>query len=312
MAWVLLGVAFLALVPSTGLTLSPGAAPSATRVLFYELQRDRRKNALLRSVSDMATLESRRFILHYDEELDAAWAPAVLECADGAREAVSRRMGWSVLGAEEKKAHIILYPDYEPLAKQFGGASFRALGAYWCEVIQLLSPRVWLGPAPSQGAARLFWTNGPLVHEYTHYVLDQLIPAGNYPRWLSEGLAQYVEYKETGYVWLDEANVIKPPVRSAVLYSLEELQRGFDSLPNTALAYRQAFLLTAYLEDSVGWTGINQFLFRLANLESFAQALQAVTGLSPAEFEQGWLDWLDLTLGRPPLGLSPGEEGSFN
>lgn len=290
----------------------PDGPVPAARAVLYDLHLSARRALLLASVKEMSTAETRRFVVHY-EAADASWVPVILECADGSWEAVARRLGWTPLTAEGERVHIIIYPDPTPLERQFGPeAGFRALGAYWCGVIQLLSPRVWLSPEPSTGSARAFWAEGPFVHEYTHYVLDRLIPYGNYPRWLSEGLAQYVEHKETGYVWLDETNTIRPPVREAGLYRLIDLQRSFDRLPNTALAYRQAFLLVAYLEDTVGWSGINGLLRRLARLERFEAALQAVTGLTLSELEENWLEWLDLSLGWESGGRPTGKEGPAN
>ena len=43
-----------------------------------------------------------------------------------------------------------------------------------------------------------YFKEGPMVHEYTHLVVDELT-GGNYSRWFTEGVAQYVEQQVTGY-----------------------------------------------------------------------------------------------------------------
>lgn len=276
--------------------------------LVYSWQQQLRQRELLAPFKNLSELRSEHFVVRYNGSLDAAWAPAVLDCAEAAREAVMRRLGWSPRGAADSgRVTILLYPDYASLGKQFGSRSgFRALGAYWGGVIQAVTPRLWLGDEPPVDAGRQLWTQGPFVHEYTHLLLDRLVAGGNYPRWLSEGLAQYVEYRETGYLWLEVENTIRLPVAPATLYSLSELQRGFDGLENTALAYREAFLLVAYLEGTYGADTVNLLLKGLAGGETFYRALRETTGLAAVDFESGWHRWLDQNLAR--YSVSTGEE----
>jgi hypothetical protein len=266
---------------------------------IYDWRCARRRARLIADFPGKDVAESPHFVLHYDESLDGAWAPVVLACAERAQQVVSRRLGWSPAGVERKeKVPILLHPTRTSLDRQFASrGGLQAVGAYWCGVVQVLSPRLWLAEEPGPATVGVLWTDGPLVHEYTHYVLDMLVPAGNYPRWFSEGLAQYVEYKETGYLWLGRG------VSAGLLpggeggegsfYSLSELGRDFDGLENTAVAYREAFLLTAYLVDhSVGWDGLGALVGEMARGRPFEAALEKVTGLSLEEFESRWLEWL--------------------
>lgn len=313
-------------------SLIPGPAGfSAVGGLVYDWQTQLRQRSLTARFDGLASAESTHFVVRFDPDLDWAWVPVVLECAEGAREAVARRLGWSPFSVArgkaaggaaggavagegaaaneqgEEKVLILLYPDDASLDTQFGARpGFRAMGAYWCGVIQVLSPRLWLAERPPVDATRQFWNQGPLVHEYTHYLLDRLIPRGNYPRWLSEGLAQYVEYRESGYLWLDPENTITAPVAGAALYSLADLGRGFDRLENTALAYREAFLLVTYLEEVYGPGQVNLVLKGMAGGEAFETTLRRVTGLTPDELEKSWLRWLDENLTRYSVGA--GEE----
>jgi len=297
LACILLGLAFFAVVPGLG-----GTTPAANRI--YSWQRSLRQRSLVAAFEGRATAESVHFVLYYDEVRDGSWAVATLESAEAARESALARLGstplsLSVSGVDPGRTTILLYPDYASLDRQFGSRTgFQAIGAYWGGVIQLLSPRLWLdAQAPSDAEARLA-IKGPVVHEYTHYLLDRIVPGGNYPRWLSEGLAQYVEYQETGYLWLEPGNRLWRPVRPESLYSLADLT-DFDSLENTALAYRQAFLLVSYLAESRG-DGVGRLLGRLGRGDSFGAALERVTGLRATDWERSWIRWLDLNLERYP------------
>lgn len=169
----------------------------------------------------------------------------------------------------------------------FLGARYGAntLGAYWRGVIWVLSPREWLDLG-SPGWERWFEVEGPVVHEVAHQVLDERA-AGNLPGWWDEGVAQYAEYRRTGYQWIDETNRLDGEV-----YGLADLLDRFDTLPNEALAYRQAFLLVRYLVEAHGGDVIPRINDRLAAGQSGRDALAAVTGLAPGRLEQAWRAWL--------------------
>ena len=87
---------------------------------------------------------------------------------------------------------ILIYPDRVSLNRIFGwGNDESAMGVYWAGVIRILSPRSgWkicrlttTTGVPGQGPM------GPRIHSPA----GGLQTAGNYPRWLTEGLAQYAE-----------------------------------------------------------------------------------------------------------------------
>ena len=255
-------------------------------------------------------LESAHFVLHYDASVDAAWAPGVLAAAEAAREAAGRVTGLADVGtggepgsrADRGKVTILLYPDYASLGGEFTSRSgFRALGAYWGGVIQVLSPRLWLQPAAADGGAQRVAEEGLLVHEYSHLLLDRSVPGGNYPRWLSEGLAQYAEYRTDGYLWVEPGNF-------SPVYSLADLNRRFDGLDNPAAAYREAFLLVAYLEDAFGPEKLAALVDALAAGYPFDDALRRSTGLTSAGLEDGWLRWLTQNL--PRYSAVPGKEAT--
>lgn len=303
MAWLLLALFLLdAFLLAAGAPLAPSVGrllPGRGAAGFHRLEQRWREWTLLRRFKGAARAESDHFVVYYDPSFDAGWAPVILDSAEEARVVAERELGWSPRPGAGGKVAILVYPGYTPLDQQFG-SGFRALGAYWGGVIELLSPRVWLDADPTTYEARESGARGPLVHEYTHYLLDLAIPGGNYPRWLSEGLAQYVEYKVTGYLWLEDANVIARPVRlrgAGAVYGLDDIAR-FGRLGNTALAYREAFLLVAYLEDQFGPGAVNGLLAGLAAGQSFDTALRAATGLTQAQLEAAWVQWLDRNLDR--------------
>ena len=70
---------------------------------------------------------------------------------------------------------------------------------------------------------------------------------GNYSRWLTEGLAQYIERDFTGFVLAEPL-----PEEKKDIYSLTQLDRTFDQRPNQVLAYWQSLETVDYLIEQHG------------------------------------------------------------
>ncbi|NLZ92485.1 MAG: hypothetical protein GX922_00480 [Firmicutes bacterium] len=183
------------------------------------------------------------------------------------------------------KPWLVIAPNQSIIRKVFGwGDGTGALGVYVSDTIVILSPQAW-DWLPYQQRRALFVQQGPLVHEYTHYVLD-LLAGGNYPRWFSEGLAQYLEYKVLGYEWKESASSFQQP-----LYTLQELEQQFDQLSNQPLAYRQSLSMVSYLAALRTDDSLRTIIELLGQGIPFYQALEEVYGFSAASFYVNWYSW---------------------
>lgn len=111
------------------------------------------------------------------------------------------------------------------------------LGYYQGGVVWLLAPSAFLPPGPA--SSRLYGRQGPVVHELTHEA-DSVVSGGTVPRWFDEGVAQYEDWRLTGYVWVQPGDAFEQTV-----YTWGQLNGRFGALPNQALAYRQALAATA-------------------------------------------------------------------
>ncbi|MBS3887376.1 MAG: hypothetical protein KGZ41_08550 [Dethiobacter sp.] len=227
------------------------------------------------------SLETKYFQLRYLPG-DQVLAEKLGKEADKAVRQVAELIPHSV---GEKRPWLIVIPSQERLQAAFGwGSETGALGVYLAETIKILSPMAWHW-YPESKRWQSFISQGPLVHEYTHFVLE-LQAKGNYPRWFSEGFAQLTEYHLLGYEWLEADSSL-----ANSLYSLEELDDSFDALPRQALAYRQALSMVSYLEALQGLAGLNQLLDKLGRGEPFYLALQQIYGLNRENFLRGWEAW---------------------
>jgi hypothetical protein len=180
---------------------------------------------------------------------------------------------------------LVVVPHQDTLRQAFGwNEGTGALGVYLAGTVKILRPEAW-DWVEEDNRYDVFQKQGPLVHEFTHYVLD-IRTGGNYTRWFSEGMSQLAEFHILGYEWLESCSSLANP-----LYSLDELDESFDALPIQALAYRQALSKVAFLEALQGFDGLNRFVDTLGQGVPFYEALEHIYGMNREEFLARWQDW---------------------
>ncbi len=272
---VILAVSVAAALSLAAAALLP--APAKPRMLLYPLARQAAQAKMNYETRQLAAYETPHFIIKYSPADQPAVA-LVAEAAEAAYAPVTAMLGYAPAG----KTLVILYRDRSELNRTFGWSGDQsAMGVYWGGVIQVLSPRAWL----KEGAAGEFIRSGPMVHEYTHLVFDHL-SRGNYPRWFTEGLAQYLEYTVNGYEWRTPGNSLRGQG-----YTQAELDRGFDDLANQALAYRQSLAAVRYIAAVHGESDLKNVIAALAAGRSIEDAVAASLGMDYAEFADEWPEW---------------------
>lgn len=175
---------------------------------------------------------------------------------------------------------VIVYPSMEDLNKSFGWDGDRSpMGVYWMGSIRILTPEVWVDDSADK--ALVFKNMGPMAHEYSHLVVDYKTN-GNYTRWFTEGIAQYVEKEITGFT-LDE------PTTEAKgnLYSFKNLDATFDDQENQDLAYWQSLIAVEYLIEIKGEELITkEMLAKLGKGQNFDQVFTDIVGQDLGTFEE--------------------------
>lgn len=251
------------------------------RAALYRFMRAEGRERTLDRLEGYGRRQSDRFDLYY-MEADEDQTDLILEIAEEVYDQVIEQVGYQPPG----RVPLILYPTRQELRKAFGwGSDESALGVYWQGSIRLLSPHAWIDEESSERLAEAFRQLNPITHELTHYVLDSMTD-GNYPRWFTEGLAQVVEERVTGYLWLEPSSTLDQE-----LYTLTDLQERFDRLSNQPLAYRQSYLLIAYLLEQYGEEGLGGLIHQLAEGTPFARAVELRFGLSMPQLFDDWQHW---------------------
>ncbi|MCG9968339.1 hypothetical protein L9W92_09770 [Pelotomaculum terephthalicicum JT] len=274
----LLGFFTTAVIIVTALFLK---LPAGAKFYGYGAIRELMKTHAVIGTWGMDKISSEHFYIRFlpDKRAEAELVLAVAEQFYGP---VRADFGYSTRG----KIPIILYSSKEELNKSFGWeAKESAMGVYWAGTIRVLSPAVWAGGVEPERIKEKFISSGPMAHELTHLMVDYLT-GGNYPRWFTEGVAQYEDYKLTGFVIGDQAGL---PGQQH--YSIEELEADFDSLPEQAQAYKDSFAAVDYIAQKYGEDALRELIDELGRGHSLSQAMENVLNVDMWQFGYNCHNW---------------------
>lgn len=256
-------------------------APQSARIYGYEMVREAVREYIVMGTWDLDKITSEHFYIKFEPK-DREQAQLVLSTA----ELFYKRVAGDFNYSPHSRIPIIMYSTNEEFNKSFGWeANETNEGVYWAGAIQVLSPEVWVEETDPGMLKDVFISSGPMAHEITHLMVDYLA-GGNYPRWFTEGVAQYEEYKITGFEFNDPAGSLEQP-----LYSISDSRVDFDSLPNQLLAYRESLYAVRYIASQYGEESLYDLINQLGKGEEFHRAVQNVTGLDAEQFESHWQAW---------------------
>ena len=176
--------------------------------------------------------------------------------------------------ASQEKTVIIIYKDqgeFWSYQKSIKGQA--VMGLYNMGTIHVLSPNAYKDQAPN--SMEFFKSDGPVLHEYTHKVVDELT-GGNIELWLTEGLALYEEYKINGTEWA-------PGYQYDRYFISGEMREGF-MYADEVQSYRQSFDMIRYLIDSYGMEKMQSFMQELKAGNSTDDAFLKIYGVTADEF----------------------------
>lgn len=176
--------------------------------------------------------------------------------------------------ASQEKTVIVIYKnqnEFWSYQKAIQGQA--VMGLYNMGTIHVLSPNAYKDQ--DQNSMEFFKKNGPVLHEYTHKVVDELT-AGNIELWLTEGLALYEEYKENGTEWA-------PGYEYERYFISREMREGF-MYADEVQSYRQSFDMIRYLIDSYGMGKMQLFMQELKAGNSTDDSFLKIYGVTADEF----------------------------
>jgi len=230
---------------------------------------------LPRAPADWLQLEGL-YVRVYAAPRDAKAAARLKRHADEAAPRIAERLMIPV----GQRIHLYL-ADSEAHFKglQPGRAPDWADGTAWPHrgLIFLKSPKIRHGTASPLEQV--------LEHEIVHILLGRAFGAQEVPRWLQEGMAQWI----AGEYSPDTTRRLGRGMLGGGLLSLDELTRGFPADPVRAnLAYAQSADLVAFINAEFGPETLNDIVHRMASGTPVRAAFRHATGERPDALDARW------------------------
>lgn len=145
-----------------------------------------------------------------------------------------------------------------------------------------------------------------LEHELCHLLLHDRIPEGSLPRWLNEGIAQWVSGGFSEVRLPRRGSVLDRAVLSGRTIPVESLSGAFRGDGRSLhLAYEQSLSLVQFLIDRYGVDSFLSLLESLSEGVSWEQAFSEHWSLTVGSLEQAWkedladkLAWTTVLIGH--------------
>ena len=120
-----------------------------------------------------------------------------------------------------------------------------------------------------------FTIESTLKHELCHLLLHDQIQSGNLPRWLDEGIAQWVAGGIGEFIMTRKKSVFQGAVLAGRLIEIRTLSRGFPGNPQSLhLAYEESKSLLEHIIDQYGVEGVLAILKSLREGTEWEKAIE--------------------------------------
>jgi hypothetical protein len=227
------------------------------------------------NAQERAVLRGSEVIIVYDGVLED-WAKAILRAYGDMQANVQGTLGWRL----KSQPTLFLVAGQEEFRQMSGSPFISAFAVPQRQMIVMLAPR----PFPSA----YVWKE-TLEHELCHLVLHDHIRSDLLPRWLDEGVCQWVS-GSLGEILAGGWESSFPT--SELLNSSIPLSRLADSFPvdreALLLAYRESREFVEYLVTRYQREGLLTLLNRLREGELLEYAVQSSLALPLHAIESQW------------------------
>jgi len=233
--------------------------------------------ALDRESAALGSLEAGGAHFQYEEGLQ----PAAKELAGlypKLRRDLAQRFGWPL----DFKPTVVLIANPKRFRQVAGSRLVAAYAVPSRNLIVLDYSRLSADPGRLEAVTK---------HELVHLLLHRHIDADLLPRWLNEGVAQWISEGIGELLARPRPGLLEKAVLSGSHLSLARMERRFPSTRDgLLLAYEQSHSIVRFIADRFGEEKLFQILDRMKRGSDIDAALQAVLSLDRRQLEKRWLE----------------------
>ena len=227
-------------------------------------------------------LQNDELIVAYEPSLEGA-AAEMLRIYPDLKQELKKKIGWDL----DIKPQVVLVKNTRIFQKLSGNKLFVAFAVPEKNLIVIDYSRMNLHP---------FSLRVTFKHELCHLLLHRHISKHRLPRWLEEGIYQWVS-DGIGELFIDKSGSgLDAAIMAGRVLHLRRLARNFPrDKPSLTLAYEQSKSVVNYIDRHYGKGAIPDLLGHLKNGESMEAAATKSLGISSDELEKDWLSHLEST-----------------
>lgn len=134
-----------------------------------------------------------------------------------------------------------------------------------------------------------FTLEATLKHELCHLELHHHIPGERLPRWLDEGICQWVTGGLSEIITYGNRSTLRAATLSNGLISVERLSESFPADgKDLILAYEESRSVVEYIEKEFGASGVLSILDHMGSGDSVEIAVQKSLSIPLGELEKRW------------------------
>lgn len=227
------------------------------------------------SYAGESSLEDERIIVRFDSPLRNP-AREVLRIYPHIREELLKTLGWKT----DFRPEVVLVKDSVSFRNISGSDLVTAIAFPQKDLIVIDHSKMNIQP---------FTLETTLKHELCHLELHHNIPGGKLPRWLNEGVCQWV----TGGLSEIMTHKDRPTLRAATLSNrIIRVERLSESFPadekELILAYEESISIVEYIEKKFGAPGVTSILENMSKGDTVDSAVHKSLLITLDELESRW------------------------
>ncbi len=234
---------------------------------------------------DFTELRSAHFIIGYQAGVDKKYVYRTKDVAEKYYNVITNEFNVvrDKLWLWENRAKVFIAKDKQSYIDNFPCSSWSAA------CVNYYNKTIYTYPDQER-----FISN--FIHELTHIIFREYIKGGNYPLWLDEGIATYIQDKYSGNPYRKGFGYLKQKIKNNTYIKFDELNRitlralGSKSEEYVQLFYLESFSIIHFIKTRYGQSNFQRFLYYLKKGYNLTDAFRRVAHnlRTVADLEEKW------------------------